>query len=314
MPPRRSPRTAIQAITEVTADATAAAAATAAVEEPPAAAAPSRRRGGPRRQPAAVALPTPPPPPTLDDQIYNARPLCHVPAELPDTEEAEQENKIYVSHRTYEILVDEDVPLLAVEIRNPETAATVLATIEGAHHGEPNDIYIPHLLLERLGHPEQVNLLLVRAALPTITKVELRIMDNDYALEDPVEDIQNYLKNYYVLEEGVTLNITNYDMGITVPVYVEKIHPVQKGRIENGEVELELLRIEVEESQLALPSVEPLLAAPLLAAPLQTSLLELPMIPGYYPESYQPKEAPKIPTHDEKEKIRLARLARFSSH
>jgi hypothetical protein len=301
MPPRRSPRSPpIHAPAE---------------EGAPAATIPApRRRGRPPRQPAPPA----PVPPTLDERIYNARPLCQVPAELPDTEEAEQENKIYVSHRTYEVLVGEDVPLLAVEIRNPETAATVLVTIEGAHHGEPNDVYVPHLLLERLGHPDQVNLLLVRALLLTITKVELRIMDNDYALEDPVEAIQNYLKNYYVLEEGVTLNITNQDMGITVPVYVEKIHPEQKGRIENGEVELELLRIEVEETQSALSSVEPLQATPidsaqLQAAPLGSARLQLPMIPGYYPESYQPKEAPKIPTHDEKEKIRLARLARFAS-
>lgn len=318
MPPRRNPHTVNQATPPAPAEAAP------AMEGAPAAVAVPRRRGRPPRQPPVVLpvvepLPMPQQPLTLplrplDIYVYKAYPLAFIPAELPNPQEAEHENKIYVSRRTYEVLVGEDVPLLAVEIRSygiQTQQTTVLATIEGTHLGEPNDVYLPHMLMERLGTPEHINLLLVRTPLPTITKVELRIMDNDFALEDPVEAIQDYLKNYYVLEEGTTLNITNPDMGITVPVYIEKIYPEPMGRIQNGEVELELLRIEIEKP-VRVPSPPPpdelAESAPLGSAPLQ-----LPMIPDYYPEAYQPKEPPKIPTQDEKEKIRLARLARFSS-
>jgi hypothetical protein len=165
--------------------------------------------------------------------------------------------------------------------------------------------------MERLGNPTQINLLLVRTPLPVITKVELRIMDNDFALEEPVEAIQDYLKNYYVLEEGTTLNIQNEAMGLTVPVYIEKIHPELRGRIQNGEVELELLRIQTEE---ALPP--PVLPPASVPAPVATEQPEglIPMLPGIdLPEIYRPREPPKVPTKEEKEQMRLARLAKFSS-
>jgi hypothetical protein len=300
MPPRRSPRTN-QAIAT-------AAAAVAAAEEP--APPPIRRpRGRPRKTPANELVmpiaPQPLPRSPLDDRIYNAHPLAHIPTELYSLQQAEQENKIYVSRRTYEVLTAEDTPTLAVIIRNQTDGSEALASIEGTHLGEPNDVYVPHNILERLGNPEHVNLLLVRTQLPTITKLEVRIMDNDFALEDPLQAIQDYLNNYYVLEEGTTLNIFNEDMGIYTPVYIEKVHPEPRGNITSSEIELELLRIEVEEPA-PIPPPQHIEEAP---APIEE--VPAPMVPDYYPDVYKPKELPKIPTQDEKEAIRRARLARF---
>jgi hypothetical protein len=311
MPPRRSPRTN-QAIAAA-AIAAAAIAAAEAVPEPV-----RRPRGRPRKAPAPVlpaaplanelvmpAAPQLQPRSPLDNRIYTAHPLAHIPTELYSLQQAEQENKIYVSRRTYEALTAEDTPTLAVIIHNQTDGSEALASIEGTHFGEPNDVYVPHHILERINNPEHINLLLVRTQMPAITKLEVRIMDNDFALEDPLQAIQDYLNNYYVLEEGTTLNIYNEEMCIYIPVYIEKVHPEPRGSITSSEIELELLRIEVEEPA-PLPPPQPIEE---VAAPIEES--PVPMIPDYYPDVYKPKDPPKIPTQEEKDKIRLARLARF---
>jgi hypothetical protein len=267
----------------------------------------------PRRVAAPAPLPVEAPPAAALHQTYDAHPMCYVPATV-NLEEAEQQNKIYVSRRTYQQFADDDdSSLLAVELRPTGNEQTALVSIEGIHDGPQNVIYVPSPILARLSNPQTVNLLPVSEPLSAITKIELRILDNDFALEDPVEAIQDYLKDYYVLEEGVILNVLNYEMGIQVPIYVEKIHPEPRGRVVNGEVDLELLRVTEDEDMMPAPTaataaVQP----PPPPAETATPACHIPMLPGIMLPQFQPRSEPVMPTADERERMRQARLARFN--
>lgn len=256
---------------------------------------------------------------------YTPRPLCYHPADVP-LEKYENENKIFVPRITYQDLTNQqedtepakaaslreathcsDQPLLVVHIfseDNPEHR--LIASVEAPHTGDQGEIYMPTYMLEVLGAPDKVRLEFVSDPLPQINKIELRILDSSWALQDPVGALQRYLEDYYVLQENVTLNLQT-EMGVTVPVFVERLHPPTAsgcGRIQNGDTELEILH--VEEPEPIAPVVEPSASE---AEPLY------PMIGNYTPPAYMipPKAEPlQLPTQDEKEKIRQARLARFS--
>jgi hypothetical protein len=247
---------------------------------------------------------------------YTPRPLCYHPADLP-LEKYENENKIFVPRITYQHLTnqqeDTEQSLLVVHIFSPENPEhRLIASVEGPHSGEQDEIYIPTYMLEVLGvrgsgPPEQVGLEFVADPLPQINKIELRILDNAWALQDPVEALQRYLEDYYVLQENVTLNLQT-EMGVTVPVFVEKLHPptpVGCGRIQNGDTELEILH--VEEPEPMAPVEEPEYNPPAPEA-------MCPMIGNYTPPAYMSAPQPErvLPTQDELAKIRQARLAKLS--
>jgi hypothetical protein len=258
--------------------------------------------------------------------LFTPRPLCYHPADVP-LEKYENENKIFVPRRTYQDLTNQqedtesakagslreathcsDQPLLVVHVfsqDNPDHR--LIASVEAPHTGDQDEIYMPTYMLEVLGVPEQVRLEFIRDPLPQINKIELRILDNAWALQDPVEALQRYLEDHYVLQENVTLNL-HTDMGISVPVFVEKLHPPTAtgcGRIQNGDTELEILH--VEEPEPIAPVEEP----PTQSAPEPETAC--PMIGDYIPPAYMsaPKPGRVLPTQDELAKIRQARLAKF---
>ena len=259
--------------------------------------------------------------------MYTPRPLCYHPADLP-LEKYENENKIFVPRITYQDLTNQqedtesakadslreathcsDQPLLVVHIfseDNPEHR--LIASVEAPHTGDQDEIYIPTYMLEVLGAPEQVRIEFIRDPLPQITKIELRILDSSWALQDPVEALQRYLEDYYVLQENVTLNLQT-DMGITVPVFVEKLHPPTAtgcGRIQNGDTELEILHVE-EPEPIAVPVAEP----PVPSLPEPEPICA--MIGDYTPPAYMsaPTQVRVLPTQDERERIRQARIAKL---
>ncbi len=294
---------------------------------------PPRRRRNPLAEPD-MALPIPQ---RQRPATFTPRPLCYHPAEVP-LEKYENENKIFVPRHTYQDLTnqqeDTEQPLLVVHIfaeDNPERCVAshssaslrprgpafadpehrLIASVEAPHTGNQDEIYMPTYMLEVLGAPEQVRIEFIADPLPLINKIELRILDNGWALQDPVEALQIYLEDYYVLQENVTLNLQT-DMGVTVPVFVERLHPqtaLGMGRIQNGDTELEILRVEEEEEMLPAPEAAPQPVAPVVEAPEPIC----PMIGDYTPPAYMsaPKKEVIIPTEDEKERMRKARLARF---
>ncbi len=269
---------------------------------------PPRRRRNPLAEPEPdMALPQ-----RQRPASFTPRPLCYHPADVP-LEKYENENKIFVPRITYQDLTnqqeDTEQPLLVVHIfaeDNPEHR--LIASVEAPHTGNQDEIYMPTYMLEVLGAPDQIRLEFVADPLPLINKIELRILDNGWALQDPVEALQRYLEDYYVLQENVTLNLQT-EMGVTVPVYVERLHPGGScGRIQNGDTELEILHVEDEEMAAPpVPEVQP--SAPVVEAPEPIC----PMIGDYAPPPYMsvPKQEVILPTQDERERMRQARLARF---
>jgi hypothetical protein len=243
--------------------------------------------------------------------LYTPRPLCYHPADLP-LEKYENENKIFVPRQTYQHLTnqqeDTDQPLLVVHVfsqDNPEHR--LIASVEAPHTADQDEIYMPTYMLEVLGAPEQVRIEFIRDPLPQINKIELRILDNAWALQDPVEALQRYLEDYYVLQENVTLNLQT-DMGISVPVFVEKLHPPTAtgcGRIQNGDTELEILHVEEPEP------IDPVAEPPIPSAPEPEPIFA--MIGDNTPPPYMsaPKQVRVLPTQDERERIRQARLAKL---
>jgi hypothetical protein len=290
---------------------------------------PPRRNRNPIQEPPRIAT-------------YTPRPLCYHPADLP-LEKYENENKIFVPRITYQDLTNQqedtesakagslgrsnallreathcsDQPLLVVHVfsqDNPDHR--LIASVEAPHTGGQDEIYMPTYMLEVLGAPEQVRLEFVRDPLPQINKIELRILDNAWALQDPVEALQRYLEDHYVLQENVTLNIQT-DMGISVPVFVEKLHPPTAtgcGRIQNGDTELEILH--VEEPEAIAPVEEPVYVPPIPSAPAVDQGQMCPMIGDYTPPAYMsaPIQERVVPTQDERERIRQARVAKFSNN
>jgi hypothetical protein len=249
---------------------------------------------------------------------FTPRPLCYHPADVP-LEKYENENKIFVPRVTYQDLTnqqeDTEQPLLVVYVfsqDNPEHR--LIASVEAPHTGNQDEIYMPTYMLEVLGAPEQVCLEFVADQLPQINKIELRILDNAWALQDPVEALQRYLEDYYVLQENVTLNLQT-DMGISVPVFVERLHPPTPngcGRIQNGDTELEILHVEEVQPMAAVAEPEYIPSVP--SAPAAEPEHLCPMIGDYTPPAYMsaPKQELIVPTHDELARIRQARLAKLS--
>lgn len=236
---------------------------------------------------------------------YTPRPLCYHPADVP-LEKYENENKIFVPRITYQHLTNEqedtNQSLLVVHIFSPENPEhRLIASVEAPHTGNQDEIYMPTYMLEVLGAPEQVGLEFISDPLPQITKIELRILDNAWALPDPIEALQQYLEEYYVLQENVTLNLQT-QMGVTVPVFVEALHPPGYGRIQNGDTELEILHVE-----------ETAVAQEPVPVPVDPIPELCPMIGDYMPPAYMSAPAPALhlPTQDEQERIRQARIARF---
>ena len=242
---------------------------------------------------------------------YTPRPLCYHPADIP-LEKYENENKIFVPRITYQDLTnqqeDTEQPLLVVHIfseDNPEHR--LIASVEAPHTGDQDEIYMPTYMLEVLGAPQQIRLEFVSDPLPQITKIELRILDSSWALPDPVEALQRYLEDYYVLQENVTLNLQT-PMDVIVPVFVEKLHPPTAtgcGRIKNGDTELEILHVEEPE-----PIAEPEYIPPVPSVPEAEPIC--PMIGDYTPPAYMSVPQPVVPTQEELARIRQARLAKLS--
>lgn len=271
----------------------------------------------PRRR-AAPANPLVEPPPALRPRpaSFTPRPLCYHPADLP-LEKYENENKIFVPRITYQDLTNqqEDTaqPLLVVHVfteDNPDHK--LIASVEAPHTGDQDEIYMPTYMLEVLGAPEQVRLEFVSDPLPQINKIELRILDAGWALQDPVEALQRYLEDYYVLQENVTLNLQT-EMGVTVPVFVERLHPPTPtgcGRIQNGETELEILHVAEEEEMVQPSSAREPEYNPQIPVAEQAPIC--PMLGDYTPPFMSvPKPEIIIPTQDERERIRQARIARL---
>jgi hypothetical protein len=246
---------------------------------------------------------------------YTPRPLCYHPADVP-LEKYENENKIFVPRITYQDLTSqlEDQQLLVVYISSPDNPEhRLIASVEAPHTGDQDEIYLPTYMLEILGAPEQVCLEFVNETLPIIAKLQLRILDNDWALADPVNTLQMYLEDYYVLQENITLNLQT-QMDVVVPVFIEKLFYTDPaavgsvGRIATGDTELEILRCEEENaddvaSHDTTPSVAP-----------QIPESAIPMIGDFTPPAYlqPPPTLPvELPSDAEKERMRQARLARF---
>ena len=267
---------------------------------------------------------------------YTPRPLCYHPADLP-LEKYENENKIFVPRLAYQSLTAEledseaakasslreashrsDQQLLVAHIfseDNPEHR--LIASIEAPHTGGQDEIYLPTYMLEVLGAPEQVHIEFVSEPLPMIAKLQLRILDCGWALQDPVEALQTHLEDYYVLQENITLNVQT-PMGVTVPVFVEKLIYTDPeatgtvGRIASGDTELDILRVE-EDDMMAAATPAPAPPAPAPAVP-EVHQSAVPMIGDFTPPAYLSpplRQVPQPPSDAEKERMRLARLARF---
>lgn len=240
--------------------------------------------------------------------MFTPRPLCYNPQEL-ILEKCENENKIFVPRKTYQDLCnqqeDSTQSLLVVNVASTENPThTLIASIAAPHSGHVDEVYMPTWMLEVLGAPDQIHLNFIDEPLPMITKLQLRILDHEWALQDPVEALQAHLEDYYVLQENTTLLI-NTPFGTIVSVFVEKLVFADEsfssvGRIANGDTELEILRCE-EEVEVPVPA----------PAPAATAIPVEDWIPAYVNPS--PKSLPVLPTQEELACIRQARLAKFSN-
>lgn len=248
---------------------------------------------------------------------YTPRPLCYHPADLP-LEKYDNENKIFVPRLAYQSLTaeleDSEQLLLVAHIfseDNPEHR--LIASIEAPHTGGQDEIYLPTYMLEVLGAPEQVCIEFVSEPLPQIAKLQLRILDNSWALQDPVEALQTHLEDYYVLQENITLNVQT-PMGVTVPVFVEKLIYTDPeatgtvGRIASGDTELDILRVEEDDDMMAVP-------APAVPEVHQSiAAAAAPMIGNHPPPPYlsaPPRPPVQLPTEAERERIRQSWISRF---
>jgi hypothetical protein len=156
---------------------------------------------------------------------------------------------------------NDDKRVFLLRMTNPETTQSIVVNVEGPHREtDTNAIFAPQWVLEALTIHEIGQVLWERVAdpPPRATKIYLRPIDTLIHEIDGRAEIEEHLKHFNVIQEGVEIQIPlrpfdNY----LATVYVEKLEPASTVLLRD-EVELELLGSAVEPP----PQPEPQPSAP----------------------------------------------------
>jgi hypothetical protein len=238
-----------------------------------------------------------------------------------------KENQILMQNHLYNRLLDIStggIIILRVikELNeNPNDNKEFYVTVVGSHN-QPSDVLMHRTVTDFLGESQTFRFTLVRS-LPTLTDINVKILENDFSMIDPRQKIQAHLEDYHILYEGMQFAIpSDIDMMFAI-VRIESLKPSNICVVPNGEVNFEIVNDNPEPLHIPeQPSYqvdEPIHESPLMQtdtpydfnamrAALFPDLASAPMPTGH-----------KIATEENvvsltKEQLREARLAYYSKN
>lgn len=231
-----------------------------------------------------------------------------------------QSKYAYVSLRDYNRLFDDHPGGLMVLRLESQTGIIRYAAVAGPYNSsiqieERNDdiIYLPDSIYHEF---ENAGSLMLKADvvydLEKATKIVLKPLDNAAYHQDMRELMESAMNEFPLLQKHTQFSVAVEALGgYMIDIWVEDIEPAEVVQL-GGEVEVEFTEPLEEVVEFVAPMPEPAAAALLEPEPA-------PFQGMYFPEMAAPAPAPQptpviLPTAAEKDAMRAARLAKFSSN
>lgn len=240
-----------------------------------------------------------------------------------------KENQILMQNHLYNRLLDISnggiIILRVVKEPNENADADTNAkefyvTVVGSHN-QPSDVLMHRTAFDFLGQSQTFRFTLVRS-LPTLTDINVKILENDFSMIDPRQKIQAHLEDYHILYEGMQFAIpSDIDMMFAI-VRIESLKPSNICVVPNGEVNFEIVNDNPEPMHIPEPSYpeeEPIHESPLMQTdtPYDFNAMRAALFPDLAPAPALVTTGHKIVTEENvvpltKEQMRQARLAYYS--
>lgn len=235
---------------------------------------------------------------------------------LPAAEGLSEESDTVIIHEslwhTWLSLYPAGTPML-VDIRNDANGIERVVCLGTPHTEDTATVYAPTWVIDNLGCDLDTPVIVEPhlEAVPAATLLVLRPMDTAIYHNDIRDLFERALDTFHVIQQGAMLTVHVEELGdYPVSAYVERTEPAELVRL-GGEVRVEFLEPEggVEEFSRSAAAAATGVAAATAAATAADALAETVAAVG----SFNAVTAVAMPTEEDKEKARQARLRYFSA-